>query len=379
MKRVGIITFHAAHNFGSALQAYALQQYVLSQGYECRIINLRTKEQKRMYAYPQKKAKNEFWLKYIIKRFCFRKNLLKSKSFERFFSKYYYLTDEYAANSELKNTNLKFDYYIAGSDQIWNFGTDDFNTAYLLDFVSKDSIKISYAASFGSGINIEGIKKYLHELSSFNAISLREKNASLVLKEHFGLKCDVVVDPTLLFDSRQWCEMLENRGDENLGDYIFFYSLGYGNEERKILRYLRKFYKLPIVIPHQIYTEETFWRYKNMTGAGPESFIALIRKAKFVFTTSFHGCAFSILFHKDFFAYMPNEKNIDERKKSILELCGIEERGVYNYKDFVNKFENRKEIDFSKCDTNIENKRIEAREFLKRALCDEKMAKKSIV
>ena len=39
MKKVGIITFHASHNYGSMLQAYALQQVVLSMGYDCAIIN----------------------------------------------------------------------------------------------------------------------------------------------------------------------------------------------------------------------------------------------------------------------------------------------------------------------------------------------------
>lgn len=47
--KVGILTFHASHNYGSMLQAYALQQTVLKLGHECEIINLRTAVQKSMY------------------------------------------------------------------------------------------------------------------------------------------------------------------------------------------------------------------------------------------------------------------------------------------------------------------------------------------
>ena len=48
-KTVGIITFHASHNYGSMLQAYALQQVILSLGFECEIINFRTLRQKTFY------------------------------------------------------------------------------------------------------------------------------------------------------------------------------------------------------------------------------------------------------------------------------------------------------------------------------------------
>ena len=39
-KKIGIITFHAADNFGSALQAYALEKVLQSLEYEPEIINI---------------------------------------------------------------------------------------------------------------------------------------------------------------------------------------------------------------------------------------------------------------------------------------------------------------------------------------------------
>ena len=37
--RVGILTFHDAHNYGAVLQAFALKKYIQKLGYEVKIIN----------------------------------------------------------------------------------------------------------------------------------------------------------------------------------------------------------------------------------------------------------------------------------------------------------------------------------------------------
>lgn len=34
MKNIGIITFHCSYNYGSVLQAYALQKYLINSGYQ---------------------------------------------------------------------------------------------------------------------------------------------------------------------------------------------------------------------------------------------------------------------------------------------------------------------------------------------------------
>ena len=36
--KVGILTFHRATNYGAILQAYALIQYLINQGYDARIV-----------------------------------------------------------------------------------------------------------------------------------------------------------------------------------------------------------------------------------------------------------------------------------------------------------------------------------------------------
>lgn len=40
--RIGTITFHCAYNFGSALQAYALKEYLTNLGHDVHIIDYRS-------------------------------------------------------------------------------------------------------------------------------------------------------------------------------------------------------------------------------------------------------------------------------------------------------------------------------------------------
>ena len=55
--RIGILTFHGSHNYGSVLQAYALSTWLKDAGHETEIINLRNAAQKRAYRVFQVKGK----------------------------------------------------------------------------------------------------------------------------------------------------------------------------------------------------------------------------------------------------------------------------------------------------------------------------------
>ena len=39
--KIGILTFHCAHNYGAVLQCYAMQEFLRSQGHDVEIINYR--------------------------------------------------------------------------------------------------------------------------------------------------------------------------------------------------------------------------------------------------------------------------------------------------------------------------------------------------
>ena len=159
MKKVGIITFHAAYNYGSMLQAYALQQVILSMGYDCEIINFRSPAQKRQYK-PIFVVGSLYGrcVRFIIQAAYVWGILKKQRLFEQFLNSELKLSyNEYGTLEDLENAGFNYDYYISGSDQIWNVYCNDFNYAYFLPFV-KSGKRIAYAPSMGAQLSIKTYK-----------------------------------------------------------------------------------------------------------------------------------------------------------------------------------------------------------------------------
>ena len=140
MKKILTITFHASYNYGSCLQAYALQEYIRKiekDKCEYKIINLRTKIQKEMYknCFEKNDYKNNF------KKMIFYREkediINKKNNFESFINEKLNLTKEYNSLDEIKKDNLTSDYYIAGSDQLWNLQAKDFDWSNFLEFTEN--------------------------------------------------------------------------------------------------------------------------------------------------------------------------------------------------------------------------------------------------
>lgn len=328
MKKVGIITFHAAHNYGSMLQAYALQQTVLGLGYECEIINFRTKIQRKSYL-PffmhkgwAKKLKAIRYPRLAIEA------IKKHRKFEKFLHEKYNLSSHtYTTAEELKNANLDYDFYISGSDQIWNTICFDFATSYFLDFV-KHGKRIAYAPSMGpkpfKQIDIDFYPFIKESVAHYDAIAVREQDEATLLKQVAGITPPVVLDPTLLVNPQEWSDMA---GDKPLikGNYIFVYTPWY--DEYKplftIVLNLAKLHNLRIIYSSPDYVSQ--WRkepsFQYYTAVGPIEFLNLIKYSKYVFCGSFHAVVFSILFNKPFFAY---EGMKDSRIAPLLKITNLE-------------------------------------------------------
>ena len=116
MKKIATITFHGAHNYGSNLQSYALQEYIkkiAGSGCLYEILNLRTDIQKRQYSLNKdNKITSKIVRKFLLKDFD-RKNKGKYEKFENFINNKLQVTKEYSSLEELKNANLKYEYLIS--------------------------------------------------------------------------------------------------------------------------------------------------------------------------------------------------------------------------------------------------------------------------
>lgn len=325
--KVGIITFHASHNYGSMLQAYALLHTVKDLGHECGIINFRTLRQRRMYrpfalcfSRPLSMAKSFLFPNLALDDFK------KHRLFEQFLRDYLEVSEVvYSDTSQLKDAHLDFDAYISGSDQIWNTICYDHDSAYFLDFVSGTR-KIAYAPSMGShsreeidAVNDCAIKNYL---SAYASISVRDESTAERIGSITGKKPLICLDPTLLMDKATWLSMADDRPLVE-GGYILLYSPFY--DERlydKTLELAGKYgLKVVVTISYSRFRFRNEKRMKFYTAVGPKEFLNLVKFARFVVCKSFHGVIFSLFFSRPFWAYRGME---DDRISWLLKHSGLE-------------------------------------------------------
>ena len=361
-KKVGILTFHAAHNYGSNLQSYALQKTVSDLGVDCEIINFRTERQKDQYS-PLTKRKG---IKYLLKNGYFLLNYKKRKEkydkFESFICNYLVKSEkEYSSLGMLETTRLEYDYYISGSDQIWNTVPRDADNAYFLPFV-KTGKKIAYAPSFGQFSNIKLTKDIQQYIKDYDYISVREKYGQTLVGSITGEEPPVMPDPTLLLSVDEWDTLAEKPILNE--DYLFFYTLFASPQVIKVVKEISKRLNLKVVISNVSNQYEIFSGFKKITTAGPREFLSLIKHAKFICVTSFHGAVFSILFNKPFFAINGMK---DNRVATLLQLTDLTDRAI-TIDEIEEKVKKAYHTTFDVAHENIQKMKKEAITYLKTSL-----------
>lgn len=364
-KSVGILTFHASHNYGSCLQAYALLKTVKKLGVNAEIINFRTDRQKDMYAVFTKRKGVKYFFKNLTHLFYYFPLRKKHEKFEKFINEEYELSKEqYKTIAELENADFAYDSFIVGSDQIWNPIPKDFDWAYFLTFT--ESKKIAYAPSFGPFFG-RADEKLLHsiadQIEKFSFVSVREYNAKNYLSKYTQKQIEVVLDPTLLVDKEEWMQLVENEPSVE-GEYIFLYTLFSSAEINKIAKELAQKWKMKVVVSNFSNQYDVFTPYTKKFDAGPKDFLNLIYHAKFVLVTSFHGTVFSILFEKPFFAINGGK---DNRISTLLTHTKLSERTI-EIDNIDAKAETAFSIDFKVAKEELLKEREHSIEYLRMSL-----------
>lgn len=294
--KIGIITFHKALNLGAVLQASALFAYLSNENKNCEIIDYYPNNE---IPYNSMIRKTLHYIKQIITFPNSLKAYQKEKKYELYRKKFYRLSKEsYYGDIDIKKKKPNYDLLISGSDQILNTTLTGGSSAYYLDF-NTDAKKMSYGSSFGrenvSEIEIKLIKK---ELVHFEAISVREITAGKIIEKECGKNTQLVLDPIFLLDAGTWNERC-NEKMKLPKRYIFVYSMEVSNLLEKVVINLQKKCNLPVIVvrgggqPNRIIGRED-------ETCGPAEFLRYIRDAELVVTNSFHGTAFSMVFHKRF-------------------------------------------------------------------------------
>lgn len=369
MKKVGIVTIHKINNYGAVLQAYALNKYLRDNGYNAKTIDFctyRVAESRQVY---EKSLNPKSVLRNLV-AFAYSGKIKKRvKNFDSFISENIPLTDNvYYSNEELKAEGNTFDYYICGSDQIWNTHCLNYSPAFVLDFVEEKSKCISYAASMGSETIVESAQPdFDRNLPNYKSLSVRESSIVDLVSSVSHKAVTHVCDPVFLLDGDCWSEVT---GEKLLDKpYIFFYFVRNGDVEgmRDYVIALHKKYNMPVVVVTRNLRE---FKYENIKAydAGPSEFLSYIKNADLIITNSFHGFSFSIIFKKNFWVFADSSSDSTSRIYSQAKKMGLECRVVDRKTSHtIDPFE---DVDFSYCDKVIGDFISSSKEFLLNALKD---------
>lgn len=360
MKKVGIVTFHRAHNYGAILQVFALQTKLQELNYDVKIINYVNEAIDRQYKLIRL---NRGCIKEDLK--YFKINRKRYKIFKNFIKTNLKQTKEYTLE-ELKKNAPEYYAYITGSDQVWNIAlVKELNDVYALNFGSDRTKRISYAASIGnSTISKEEEEEYKRKLKNLDFISVREKKAKEILQPILNKDISVVLDPTLLIEKEKW-DVLAKEERIIKEKYIFTYVVEENKEYRKIIEEISKKTNLKIIIFEKVKNINDSKVLSNEYCRDPFEFLNLIKYAEYVVTTSFHATVFSILFNKKFFV-VPHELT-GSRVTNLLSLLKIDYRIFRTLEEF-NKFDIDKEDNYKEVNDILNDERRKSIDFLKNAI-----------
>lgn len=360
--KIGLLTFHGAHNYGAVLQAYATQEKIKEIGFDIEVIDYNPAYLIKQKIFPTSSYNSiSVNLKLIIEGIISLPWKLKRRAnFQKFINQKLQLSNQkYLQNPFSENTD--YDLYIMGSDQIWNCKlTKGFDSVYLGNFKTKPTAKkITYAASMSHyGLSISQKEEFSNLLSNFNAISVREKELEDLLAKEFKVTSTTVVDPTFLLTKDKW-KSISIKPDIKK-KYILVYAVGLQEETMKLAKKIAKQFDLEVVELTMGVDKKAV--VNNYQKASPEEYVGLFEYAAFVITSSFHGTAFSIIFNKPFYSIeQGNDK--DSRQKTLLDNLGLTDRFIKH-----NDLPDYKMIDYNLVNSKIEYLKTESINFLKNNL-----------
>lgn len=312
--KIGLVTFFR-DNYGSALQCYATKTFLQKNEYECDVLY------EFSYGYEKLKSRIKHLSKIALCSLLYRdfsKNrkqirnsaITSSKSLtseSKFLLNWFCETVlqprglEYSLLKDKRFADI-YDYFIAGSDQIWGGGylVQPF---FFLEFAPNEK-KVALCPSFGSDtIKRFNVRHFKKSIVKFNKISVREESGQRIISELTGKKAPVLSDPVMLLDASDWHDFAK-ASNTNFHDYIFVHFLGIPSENAiESINRIAAVLKLNVVCFANTYDEYEKLTDHFFSSGSPYDYVSLIENASFVCTDSFHTSHFSIIFNKRFLTF----------------------------------------------------------------------------
>lgn len=296
--KVGIFTITDAINYGAFYQMFASYKYFEECGADVTIFYGKNSFHRSLVKYLTPNPSRQIRKLTILRAFNRDSKLLKIKQY----------------------CNEQLDVAILGSDEIWNLENnsfDHFEYYYGKGIIANKLIAYAPSIGYAKPETLYSSDSFIKGLRKIDSIFARD-NATKEIAEYITKKkVEMVVDPTILFNG--WSSLKLPPRKYNY-EYILYYGYTSTPPFLDNLKKMAAQSKLPIISAG--YNTHD-WADENLA-VSPFEFLALLRDAKYVFTTTFHGTVMSTLFRKKFCYYASGQKVKDFGIKFNIELRQID-------------------------------------------------------
>ena len=332
-KRIGILTYWGVPNYGAWIQAYALNNVVrtIVAPEDTSVLHIDYLNQNHFDSYYKTDMR-------LLNAFSYNWSLIPHTR---------------NMNSE-ELESCHFDTVITGSDSIWEFSVPQMGEDEHLigNSINCDKL-ISYAASFGVTGKSE-LKTWAKTgISRYDSISVRDIHSKNIVDEILGNNSSqLVIDPALLHDFRSDQNVLEPK----FKDYIAVYGVTFDEETINNTIALAKRENLKILSLGNVndWCDMSF----RMIELRTLEWLGLIKNARYVVSSTFHGLMMGLSFEKQVKFYQT--EYVKNRSQYLLETLSIQDE-VY---DFSTR------LDFSKVTPRLLDLRESSLAYLKKELLD---------
>ena len=346
--KIGITTVYKAENCGSFLQAWALSKTLSKMGHEPYFLKYNN-------SFKAKYKKAEGFVKCCLRlRFKRAKGILNKTHVFKNLRKMLKVTN--IGNSEIEM-------YVFGSDTIWNFDDEFFNTkAAFFTGLNVNKPCYGYSVSVGSTSEETFSKNQLaiNAISKFKKIAVRDEHSANVISKFYPQENIVrTVDPTMLMKKEDY---INNFSLKNVPDKKYIAVYYFGVIPNRLWQNLKNFARNKNLEIINIGLFENQYDYSLVPS--PKNFISAFSNAEYVLTNTFHGCVFSALFNKNFATNGTHKKKVEE----FLKQFSLDNRAIVD--DDVEKVFTQT-VNYEEINCIIERERNKSLDYLNTVVFNE--------
>ena len=296
--QTGILTFWNVPNYGTFIQAYALQKTVEMLTSKSTVHQIAYLHPTHFDFYYSMTGNQKFTSLSFYKQLLH--NLLLDHSRRDRKSQFLNAYRTIPHTSEFGRKDLaraKFDTVILGSDIIWDFSFSIFgNDPYLFGVGLNTNKKIAYSASFGTIKPDDDFPSYVKEgLSQLEHISVRDQNSAQIIQRLCGFTPTITLDPVWLWDFNND----PNIETPEYQNYIAVYGQDFTQEFiENLIQYAKHANKTLICLDCNDDNPDWCDVLIKQQDMSPYQWLGFFKNAECIATSTFHGLTFGLLFNK---------------------------------------------------------------------------------